>query len=109
MLKYIRMTASSNFGNVFSVMVASAFIPFLPMLPLHLLVQNLLYDLSQIAIPFDNVDDELVDRKSTRLNSSHTVISYAVFCLKKKTISYAILCLREPKESPEIQSLPNIP
>ena len=60
MLKYIRMTASSNFGNVFSVLVASAFLPFLPMLPLQLLVQNLLYDISQIAIPFDNVDADLV-------------------------------------------------
>ena len=60
MLKYIRMTASSNFGNVSSVLVASAFLPFLPMLPLQLLVQNLLYDISQIAIPFDNVDEELV-------------------------------------------------
>ncbi len=62
MLKYIKMTASSNFGNVFSVLVASAFIPFLPMLPMHLLVQNLLYDISQIAIPFDNVDDELLKK-----------------------------------------------
>lgn len=60
MLKYIKMTASSNFGNVFSVLVASAFIPFLPMLPMHLLVQNLLYDISQIAVPFDNVDEELL-------------------------------------------------
>ena len=60
MLKYIKMTASSNFGNVFSVLVASAFLPFLPMLPIHLLVQNLLYDMSQIAIPFDNVDPELL-------------------------------------------------
>jgi len=59
-LKYIKMTASSNFGNVFSVLVASAFIPFLPMLPMHLLVQNLLYDVSQTAIPFDNVDEELL-------------------------------------------------
>ncbi|WP_447749213.1 magnesium-translocating P-type ATPase [Pseudomonas nicosulfuronedens] len=67
MLKYIRMTASSNFGNVFSVLVASAFIPFLPMLPLQLLVQNLLYDLSQIAIPFDHVDDELL-RKPQQWN-----------------------------------------
>lgn len=58
MLKYIKMTASSNFGNVFSVLIASAFLPFLPMLPLHLLIQNLLYDISQIAIPFDNVDEE---------------------------------------------------
>ncbi|MBG6220499.1 MULTISPECIES: magnesium-translocating P-type ATPase [unclassified Janthinobacterium] len=62
MLKYIRMTASSNFGNVFSVLVASAFLPFLPMLPLHLLVQNLLYDVSQIAIPFDHVDAELIQK-----------------------------------------------
>lgn len=62
MLKYIRMTASSNFGNVLSVLTASAFIPFLPMLPIHLLVQNLLYDISQIAIPFDNVDEELLRR-----------------------------------------------
>jgi len=60
MLKYIKLTASSNFGNVFSVLVASAFLPFLPMLPLHLLVQNLLYDVSQIAIPFDNVDAEFL-------------------------------------------------
>ena len=60
MLKYIRMTASSNFGNVLSVLVASVFLPFLPMLPLQLLVQNLLYDVSQSAIPFDNVDAELV-------------------------------------------------
>ncbi|MBI2748937.1 MAG: magnesium-translocating P-type ATPase [Burkholderiales bacterium] len=60
MLKYIHMTASSNFGNVFSVLVASVFLPFLPMLPLQLLVQNLLYDISQIAIPFDNVDAELI-------------------------------------------------
>lgn len=59
MLKYIKMTASSNFGNVFSVLVASAFIPFLPM---HLLVQNLLYDISQVAIPFDNVDEELLKK-----------------------------------------------
>lgn len=60
MLKYIKMTASSNFGNVFSVLIASAFIPFLPMLPIHLLIQNLLYDISQIAIPFDHVDEELI-------------------------------------------------
>lgn len=60
MLKYIRMTASSNFGNVLSVLVASAFLPFLPMLPLQLLVQNLFYDISQTGIPFDRVDAELV-------------------------------------------------
>ncbi len=57
-MKYIKMTASSNFGNMFSVLAASAFLPFLPMLPIHLLIQNLLYDISQTAIPFDNVDKE---------------------------------------------------
>jgi Mg2+-importing ATPase len=62
MLKYIRMTASSNFGNVLSVLVASAFLPFLPMMPLQLLVQNLLYDIAQTGIPFDAVDRELVRR-----------------------------------------------
>ena len=62
MLKYIRMTASSNFGNVFSVLVASAFLPFLPMLPLQLLVLNLLYDVGQVGIPFDNVDADLVTK-----------------------------------------------
>ena len=69
MLKYIKMTASSNFGNVFSVLTASAFLPFLPMLPMQLLVQNLLYDISQIAIPFDNVDEELL-QKPQRWNPS---------------------------------------
>jgi len=62
MLKYIRMTASSNFGNVFSVLLASAFLPFLPMLPLQLLTQNLLYDIAQTGIPFDHVDPELVNK-----------------------------------------------
>lgn len=62
MLKYIKMTASSNFGNVFSVLIASAFIPFLPMLPVQLLLQNLIYDISQTVIPFDNVDSEFIDK-----------------------------------------------
>ncbi|KAG1890145.1 Mg-transporting ATPase [Suillus subluteus] len=57
-LKYIKMATSSNFGNVFSVLVASAWLPYQPMLPLQLLVQNLLYDFSQASIPWDNVDPE---------------------------------------------------
>jgi Mg2+-importing ATPase len=55
-IKYIKMTASSNFGNVFSVLIASIFLPFLPMLPIQLLTQNLLYDISQVSIPWDDVD-----------------------------------------------------
>ena len=62
MVKYIKMTASSNFGNVFSVLLASAVLPFLPMLPMQLLVQNLLYDFSQAGIPLDHVDQEYLDR-----------------------------------------------
>jgi len=61
-IKYINMTASSNFGNVFSVLIASAFLPFLPMLAIQLLVLNLLYDISQISIPWDNVDQEYLER-----------------------------------------------
>ncbi len=57
-LKYIKMGASSNFGNMFSVIGASIFVPFLPMAPLQVLTNNLLYDISQTAIPSDTVDDE---------------------------------------------------
>lgn len=67
--KYIKMTASSNFGNMFSVMAASAFLPFLPMLPIHLLIQNLLYDISQTTIPFDRMDAEYL-RKPRKWDAS---------------------------------------
>lgn len=61
-IKYIKMTASSNFGNMFSVLGASALLPFLPMLPIQILVQNLLYDISQISIPWDNMDAEFIEK-----------------------------------------------
>ena len=61
-MKYLNMTASSNFGNVFSVLVASAFIPFLPMLAIHLLLQNLMYDISQLALPWDKMDKEYLSK-----------------------------------------------
>jgi Mg2+-importing ATPase len=59
-IKYIKMALSSNFGNVFSVLGASAILPFLPMLSVQILLQNLLYDLSQTTIPFDTVDEEFL-------------------------------------------------
>ncbi|WP_216640403.1 magnesium-translocating P-type ATPase [Sphingobacterium sp. B29] len=59
-IKYIKMTASSNFGNMFSMLGASSFLPFLPMLPVHLLIQNLLYDISQVSIPWDSMDEEFI-------------------------------------------------
>lgn len=58
MMKYIKITISSNFGNVFSILIASAFLPFLPMLSIQLLLQNLIYDVAQLTIPWDNVDAE---------------------------------------------------
>jgi Mg2+-importing ATPase len=61
-LKYVRMGASSNFGNMFSVLGASAFLPFLPMAPIQVLTNNLLYDFSQVPIPTDAVDEEQVSR-----------------------------------------------
>jgi len=61
-LKYIRMGASSNFGNMFSVLGASAFLPFIPMAPIQVLTNNLLYDFSQVPIPVDDVDEEQVAR-----------------------------------------------
>ena len=60
MTKYIKMTVSSNFGNIFSLLFASVFLPFLPMSPVHLIVLNLIYDLSCVALPFDHVDEDFL-------------------------------------------------
>lgn len=60
MIKYIKMTASSNFGNMFSVLIASVLLPFLPMMSLQLILLNLIYDLSCTAIPWDHVDEEFL-------------------------------------------------
>ncbi|HAU4336807.1 TPA: magnesium-translocating P-type ATPase [Serratia marcescens] len=69
-IKHLNMTASSNFGNVFSVLVASAFIPFLPMLAIHLLIQNLMYDISQLSLPWDKMDKEFL-RKPRKWDSKN--------------------------------------
>jgi P-type Mg2+ transporter len=61
-IKYIKMTASSNFGNMFSMLGASAILPFLPMMPIQILVQNLLYDISQISIPWDRMDADYIEK-----------------------------------------------
>ena len=63
-IKYVLMGTSSNFGNMFSVTVAAAFLPFLPMLPSQILLNNLLYDTSQMTIPTDRVDEEQLVRPS---------------------------------------------
>ena len=64
-IKYIKMTASSNFGNMFSVLAASAFLPFLPLAPLQILVLNLIYDISCTAMPWDNVDADFLKQSKT--------------------------------------------
>jgi Mg2+-importing ATPase len=61
-IKYIKMTASSNFGNMFSMLGASALLPFLPMLPIQILINNLLYDISQISIPWDSMDADYLEK-----------------------------------------------
>jgi P-type Mg2+ transporter len=61
-VKYIKMGASSNFGNMFSVVGGAYFLPFLPMAPIQVLVNNLLYDISQVGIPLDNVDEEYLTK-----------------------------------------------
>ncbi|MBR4458509.1 MAG: magnesium-translocating P-type ATPase [Clostridia bacterium] len=62
MTKYLKMSVSGNFGNMFSVLIASIFLPFLPMLPLHILVQNILNDFAQLGMPFDHVEEEYIRR-----------------------------------------------
>ncbi len=64
-LKYIKMATSGNFGNIMSVIIASIFLPFLPLLPIHILMQNILNDLAQTGMPFDNVDEEFLTKPKT--------------------------------------------
>ena len=65
MLKYIRITASSNFGNIFSIVLASAFLPFLPMTALQLLLLNLLYDILCMTLPWDRVDADVYENQAS--------------------------------------------
>jgi Mg2+-importing ATPase len=109
-LKYLKMTASSNFGNVFSVLGASLLLPFLPMLPIHLLIQNLLYDLSQIAIPFDDVDRDYLAKPQKWLVSDiqrfmlcfgllSSIFDYATFA-----VLWFVLGARTEEAAPLFQS-----
>lgn len=61
-IKYMKMALSSDFGDVFSIVIASIFLPFLPLLPIQMLLQDFLYDISQIAIPYDDVDKEFLEK-----------------------------------------------
>jgi len=98
MIKYIKMTASSNFGNMFSVLAASAFLPFIPMLPIHLILLNLIYDLRCTAIPWDNVDKEYlaVPRKWDASSIGKFMIwigpTSSVFDITTYLLMYFIIC-----------------
>ena len=98
MIKYIKMTASSNFGNMFSVLVASAFLPFMPMLSIHLILLNLIYDLSCTAIPWDNVDKEFlrVPRKWESASISKFMLwigpASSVFDITTYLLMYFVIC-----------------
>lgn len=106
-IKYVKMTASSNFGNMFSVLAASAFLPFLPMLSIHLLIQNLLYDISQTAIPFDKMDKEFL-LKPRRWDSSD-IARFMIFIGPISSIfdiaTYLLMWYVFGCQSPEMQTL----
>ncbi|MBS6367864.1 MAG: HAD-IC family P-type ATPase, partial [Clostridiales bacterium] len=98
MIKYIKMTASSNFGNMFSVLAASAFLPFLPMMSIHLILLNLIYDLSCTAIPWDNVDREFLEKPRTWEAASVSKFmlwigpTSSVFDITTYLLMYFIIC-----------------
>ncbi|WP_442896576.1 magnesium-translocating P-type ATPase [Enterococcus sp. 5H] len=97
-MKYVKMTASSNFGNMFSVVVASIFLPFLPMLPLQLLFLNLIYDISCMSIPWDNVDSEYLKEpkkwNATRIGSFMKWLgpTSSVFDITTYLLMYFVIC-----------------
>ena len=88
-IKYIKMAVSGNFGNMFSVLIASIFLPFLPMLPIHIIMQNLLNDSSQIGLPFDNVDPDYA--KKPRKWSTESIKNFMLFMGPLSSI-FDILC-----------------
>ena len=106
-VKYINMTVSSNFGNVFSVLVASAFLPFLPMLPIHLLIQNLFYDISQISIPWDTMDKDYV--KEPRQWDPGNIMKFTVYIGPISSIfdivTYLVMWYVFKANTPALQSL----
>lgn len=109
-MKYVKMTASSNFGNVFSVLVASALLPFLPMIPIVVLVQNLSYDLSMLTLPWDKVDEEQV-RKPRRWESK-TLVRFmlrigplsSIFDITTFALMWFVFMANSPEQASYFQS-----
>lgn len=97
-MKYVKMTASSNFGNMFSVVVASIFLPFLPMLPIQLLFLNLIYDISCMSIPWDNMDADYLEEPkkwdASRIGSFMKWLgpTSSVFDITTYALMYFVIC-----------------
>ncbi|UYZ84087.1 magnesium-translocating P-type ATPase [Entomomonas sp. E2T0] len=106
-MKYLNMTASSNFGNVFSVLVASAFLPFLPMLAIHLLIQNLMYDISQLSLPWDKMDKEFLrkPRKWDAKNIGRFMLWIGPTSSIFDITTFALMWYVFAANTPELQSL----
>lgn len=106
-IKYIKMAASSNFGNMFSVLGASALLPFLPMLPIQILLQNLLYDISQISIPWDTMDRDYLDtpRKWDAKNIGKFMLFIGPISSIFDYAMFAVMFFFFKANSPEHQSL----
>jgi Mg2+-importing ATPase len=106
-IKYIKMTASSNFGNMFSMLGASAIFPFLPMLPIQILIQNLLYDISQISIPWDRMDAEYIEKP--RRWDAGSISKFMIYIGPISSIfdyaTYAVMWFVFKANSPAHQSL----
>ena len=106
-IKYIKMTASSNFGNMFSMLGASALLPFLPMLPIQILVNNLLYDISQISIPWDFMDEDYI--VTPRKWDASGISKFMIFIGPISSIfdyaTFAVLWFVFKANSPEHQTL----
>lgn len=106
-MKYIKMAVSSNFGNVLSVLVASIFLPFLPMLPVQLLIQNLLYDLSQTSLPWDTMDKDFLQkpRKWDATDITRFMIYIGPTSSIFDIITFIIMWFVFKANSPAVQSL----
>ncbi|MGY3766028.1 magnesium-translocating P-type ATPase [Vagococcus vulneris] len=97
-MKYVKMTASSNFGNMFSVVIASIFLPFIPMFPIQLLFLNLIYDISCMSIPWDKMDEEyLKTPKEWKASSIGSFMKWfgptsSVFDITTYAVMYFIIC-----------------
>ncbi|CAM4336923.1 magnesium-translocating P-type ATPase [Erysipelothrix aquatica] len=110
MIKYLEMAVSGNVGNMISVLVASLFVPFLPLLPVHILVQNLLSDLAQTGIPFDNVTEKELEKP--RKLESKSLVKFmklfgplsSIFDIACFVVLYAVFDVRTPEHATLFQT-----